>query len=142
MQSDTSTDVTRNEREPTHEELKRELAHSRRREAAIAEVLRIIGSSPTDVQPVFETIAASCKRLLGARSAVVLRLAERKLKLAAFTPVDPAADWTHPSHPTTYAHLTLPAGKEVFPWTALRRFTGRPHCLRRELDLLAPKRPR
>jgi two-component system, NtrC family, sensor kinase len=45
------------------EDLERELAEARRREAATNEVLGVISSSPTDVQPVFMTIVRSAVRL-------------------------------------------------------------------------------
>ena len=61
-------------------------------QTATAEILGVISSSPTDVQPVFETIVASCKRLLGGRSSAVLRLVDQELHLAAFTPTSPEAD--------------------------------------------------
>jgi signal transduction histidine kinase len=59
---------------------------------ATSEILRVIASSPTDVQPVFEMIVSSCRRLLGARSVVLLRVVGRELHLAAFTRTSPAAD--------------------------------------------------
>ena len=61
-------------------------------QTATADILRVISGSRTDVQPVFETIVASAKRLLEARSASVLRLVESELRLAAFTPIDADAD--------------------------------------------------
>src|SRR5262245_42517193 len=73
-------------------ELERELTKAHRREAAAAEVLRVIGSSPTDLQPVFDAIVASCQQLLAAHSAIVSRLVGRDLMLAAFTRVNPQAD--------------------------------------------------
>ena len=39
------------------------------RQTATAEILKVIASSPSDVQPVFEAIAASAKRLIGGFSA-------------------------------------------------------------------------
>jgi signal transduction histidine kinase len=67
---------------------------SLRREAATAEVLRIISKCTTDVQPVFDAIVASSKLLLGGHSALMLRIAGRELTLAAFTPISPEADET------------------------------------------------
>src|SRR5205085_1683678 len=55
------------------------LSESLEQQTATAEILSVISSSPTDVQPVFETIVASCRRLLGARSATVLRLIDGEL---------------------------------------------------------------
>jgi signal transduction histidine kinase len=74
------------------EERTSELSDALEQQTATSEILGVISSSPTDVQPVFETIVASCKRLLNARSASVLRLVGRELQLAAFTPTTPEAD--------------------------------------------------
>jgi signal transduction histidine kinase len=73
-------------------ELEERLADAQTREAATREILGVISSSPTDVQPVFDTIVASCKRLLDARSSTALRLIDNKLWLAAFTPTTPEGD--------------------------------------------------
>ena len=60
MQSDVSTAGADQDRGRTVEELERELAEAHRREAATAEVLRVIGSSPTDVQPCLRRDCHEC----------------------------------------------------------------------------------
>src|SRR5207302_1135359 len=51
-----------------------ELSQALARQAATSEILRIISRSPHDVQPVFDAIAESAKRLLGSYTAVVTRV--------------------------------------------------------------------
>jgi len=62
------------------------------RQTATAEILKVIASSPSDVQPVFDAIAHSANRLIGGFSAAVFRYIDGKIHLAAFTPTDPAGD--------------------------------------------------
>src|SRR6202166_2968525 len=62
------------------------------RQTATADILKVIASSPSDVQPVFEAIAASANRLLGGFSTAVFRFVDGVSHLAAFTPTTPAAD--------------------------------------------------
>ena len=59
------------------------LAEALRREAATAEVLEVISRSPTDVQPVFDTIVASAVSLCGARMGAVYRFDGELLHLVA-----------------------------------------------------------
>jgi signal transduction histidine kinase len=62
------------------------------RQTATADILKVIASSPSDVQPVFEAIATSANRLVGGFSSTVFRLIDGIAHLKAFTPTTPAAD--------------------------------------------------
>jgi GAF domain-containing protein/anti-sigma regulatory factor (Ser/Thr protein kinase) len=59
------------------------------RETATSEILRVIGSSPTDVQPVFETIARSGVNVCGALGCVVLVVDGGMIRVAATHGVRP-----------------------------------------------------
>jgi GAF domain-containing protein len=61
----------------------RELTESLDQQTATSEILRVISSSPTDVQPVFDTIANSAARLCEADFSVVARLNGGLLHLVA-----------------------------------------------------------
>jgi signal transduction histidine kinase len=61
----------------------RELTESLEYQTAISEVLGVISQSPTNVQPVFDTIAASAERLCGAKWSVVTRFDGHLLHLEA-----------------------------------------------------------
>jgi hypothetical protein len=64
------------------ESVKRE-AEAQQQQTATAEILRVISSSPTDVQPVFETIAARALRLCDAKLCTVFRFDGKLIHLAA-----------------------------------------------------------
>ena len=70
----------------------RETNEALERQTATAEILKVIASSPDDVQPVFEAIANSSNRLIGGFSTAVFRVFDEQLHLVAFTPTNPAAD--------------------------------------------------
>jgi signal transduction histidine kinase len=65
--------------------LRHELALALERQAATSEILNVIARSPTDTQPVFDVISGSAQRLLGGQSALVTRVIDDMLHLAAFT---------------------------------------------------------
>src|SRR5262245_1091061 len=52
-------------------------------QTATAEILRVISSSPTDVQPVFDAIAASAARVCGADDAIIVRVENGALHFVA-----------------------------------------------------------
>jgi two-component system NtrC family sensor kinase len=62
------------------------------RQTATADILRVIASSPTDVQPVFEAIAERSNRLIGGFSTSVFSIVDDIMHLSAFTRTNPAAD--------------------------------------------------
>ena len=62
------------------------------RQTATADILKVIASSPSDVQPVFEAIASSANRLIGGFSSTVFRFIDGIAHLKAFTPTTPEAD--------------------------------------------------
>jgi two-component system, NtrC family, sensor kinase len=78
------------------------------RQTATADILKVIASSPSDVQPVFEAIAERSKRLVDALSTTVFRLEDGVMYLRAFTLTSPDADAT--------LKATFPAPLSNFSW--------------------------
>jgi two-component system, NtrC family, sensor kinase len=70
------------------EALKRE-SEALEQQTATSEILRVISSSPTDVQPVFDAIAASATRLCEAVNALIIRFDGQLLHLVAHHNVAP-----------------------------------------------------
>ena len=93
--------------------LQAELRAAQDRQTATAEILKVIASSPSDVQPVFEAIADSAKQLIGGFSTTVLRFIGDELHLAAYTPTNAAAD--------DALKASFPRRLEEFPTFALVR---------------------
>jgi GAF domain-containing protein/anti-sigma regulatory factor (Ser/Thr protein kinase) len=68
-----------------------DLTQALEQQTATSEILRVISSSPTDVQPVFDTIAARAKRLCDARECAVFRFDGEFIHLVA--QADTSAAW-------------------------------------------------
>ena len=84
-----------------------ELKESLEQQTATSEILGVIASSPTDIQPVLNAMAENAARLCEATDALILRIDGDNLRTAAqFGPI-PAADSRNQS-----------------------RFSGRPGCNR------------
>ena len=62
------------------------------RQTATADILKVIASSPSDVQPVFDAIAHSAKRLIGGFSVAVHRVIGDIDHLVAFTATSQGSD--------------------------------------------------
>jgi len=62
------------------------------RQTATADILKVIASSPSDVQPVFDAIATSANRLIGGFSTAIHRVIDDINHLVAFTPTNPVSD--------------------------------------------------
>src|SRR5260370_11353745 len=95
----------------------RELTETLEQQTATSEILRVISSTPTDVQPVFDTIAASATRLCDALYGLVFRFDGEIITLVA-------------------EHGSTPAGMDVlrraYPAPSRRRRAAAPPILTRD----------
>jgi signal transduction histidine kinase/DNA-binding response OmpR family regulator/putative methionine-R-sulfoxide reductase with GAF domain len=69
-----------------------ESARALERQSATAEILKVIASSPDDLQPVFDAIVNNAQRLMGAVDAAVTRVEGDQLHLVAITGTGGVAD--------------------------------------------------
>ncbi len=67
----------------------RDLSEALEQQTATSDILRVISSSPTDLQPVFDTIAEHAMRLCSALHGVVLRFDRELIHLAALANASP-----------------------------------------------------
>ena len=58
---------------PSYPGVQRSLTEAIEQQTAASEILRVISSSPSDIQPVFDAIAQSARRLCGGDFSVLLR---------------------------------------------------------------------
>jgi signal transduction histidine kinase len=72
------------------ESLRRELAEAAEQQAVTSEILRVIASSPSDLQPVLDTVAANAARLCEATDAQIRLMQDGGTRLVASFGVSPA----------------------------------------------------
>jgi len=91
-----------------------DLTEALEQQTATSEILRVISQSPTDVQPVFDTIAAAAMKLCSANSANVLTRDGDKIKIAALMIATPeGADAVRRIYPRPISRDNA-AGRAVF----------------------------
>ncbi len=88
----------------TGRQLEQRLTEALEQQAATSEILRVISSSRTDAQPVFDTIAANALRLCDARFSAVFRFDGELIHMVAFQNLTPegtaAFRSTYPCRPS------------------------------------------
>ncbi len=73
----------------SYAEVQHSLTEALEQQTATSEILRVISSSPSNIQPVFDAIAANAARLCDAVNGLVIRFDGQLLHLAAHHNVDP-----------------------------------------------------
>src|SRR5437867_7749880 len=79
------------------ESRERELSEVLEQQTATSEILRVIASSPTDIQPVLDVVAENAARLCDANDAVIVRIDGNSLKAAAHCGPVPAPGFGLPT---------------------------------------------
>jgi hypothetical protein len=75
---------------PSYTDLERDLTESLEQQTATREILRVIASSPTEMQPVFDTIADCAMRLCGGNQGLVITFDGELMYIGALVDFDTA----------------------------------------------------
>src|SRR5262245_1121137 len=110
------------------QERDRQLAEALEQQTSTSEILRVIASSPTDLQSVLDVVAENAARLCDARDAVIIRVEGESLKPAAHHgPVPSRMDMRYPlsrgfpggraviDQQTIHIHDIIADGETEFP---------------------------
>jgi GAF domain-containing protein len=95
--------ATQAELELKVEQLSRALAEALDQQAATSEILRVISSSPSDIQPVLDTVAKAAARLCDASDAIIYRSYGELLQVVASAG---HTEWTQGSVPINRGSVT------------------------------------
>jgi GAF domain-containing protein len=88
-----------------------ELTEALERQTATSEILGVIASSPTDVQPVLNVVAENAARLCDANNAVIMRVFGERFQIAAYWGDVPESSRSNPiSYPISRG---IPIGKAI-----------------------------
>ncbi len=88
-----------------------ELTEALERQTATSEILGVIASSPTDVQPVLNVVAENAARLCDANNAVIMRVFGDRFQMAAYWGDVPESSRSNPiSYPTSRG---IPIGRAI-----------------------------
>ena len=79
-------------------------------QTATAEILRVIASSPTDLQPVMEAVAENAARVCGATDSTIFRLEGEHLRLMALHGLAASGRWRSENHPRQPRHRRRTGG--------------------------------
>ncbi|HXH83812.1 MAG TPA: GAF domain-containing protein [Candidatus Tectomicrobia bacterium] len=96
------------------EERTRELSEALDQQTATSEILRVIGQSTTDAQPVFDAIAESSLRLLRGHSAIVMRCEGEQLEVASVRGGAPGSEAA-----VREALRAIPPRRGTYVWDAI-----------------------
>ena len=115
-----------------------ELKESLEQQTATSEILGVIASSPTDIQPVLDTIAASAARICGADDAIIRLVEGDVLRLKAHQGSIPSSAQAHGAESDS-----LDRGREWIPGRAvLDRETIHIHDIAERRKASFRRRPR
>ena len=97
----------------------RDLTEALEQQTATAEILRVISSSPTDLQPVLDAVAESAARLCDASDVAILRIEGERVEIAARYESRPSLERTSKKRAAERAPISKEVEQAMVPDLAL-----------------------